>query len=73
MSKSELENTGEKIIMGVGEGGGNLFVEGDYASITLLQSKLFELEELREENKRLKKKIKILQYNEYHNIPKDSE
>jgi len=72
MSKSELEDTGKKLIMGVGDGCGNLFVEGDYDSITTLQKKLLELEELRKENEQLKKKIEILQYEEYYKI-KDSE
>ena len=71
MSKSELEDTGGKLIMGVGDGGGNLFVEGDYDSITTLQEKLLELEELSKENKRLKKMVEILQQDTYY-IP-DSE
>jgi len=36
-----------ELIMGVGSGSTNLFVKGDYDSITVLQQKLFELEELR--------------------------
>ncbi len=36
-----------KLTMGIGNGGGNLFVEGNYDSITALQQKLFELEEFR--------------------------
>jgi hypothetical protein len=66
MSKSELEDSGEKLIMGVGDGGGNLFVEGDYDSITVLQEKLLELEELRRENERLKKMVEILQQGTYY-------
>jgi len=57
MSKSELEEMGSKIIMGVGDGSGNLFVEGNYDSIITLQSKLLELEELRREVRRLKKLV----------------
>jgi cell shape-determining protein MreC len=52
-----------KLMLGVGNGTGNLFVEGDYDSITILQNKLLELEELRrrvkdleEENQKLRKK-----------------
>ena len=35
------------ITMGVGEGGGNMFVHGDHESILHLREKLFELENLR--------------------------
>jgi len=52
-----------ELIMGIGDGGGNLFVRGDYDSITTLQNKLFELEELRREkntDKELNKKVKEL-------------
>ena len=35
------------VTMGVGEGGGKMFVKGDYDSIKHLQGKLLELEELR--------------------------
>jgi len=64
MSNFKLE-PGE-LIMGVGDGSGNLFVKGDYDSITVLQQKLFELEELRrgekfkEENAELRKEIEEL-------------
>ena len=57
MSKTDLEEQSSKIIMGVGNGSGDLFVEGDYNSVKILQDKLLELEELRRENKELKKKI----------------
>ncbi len=46
-----------RVILGVGDGTGNLFVEGNYQSITVLQKKLLELEEVRRENRRLKKKL----------------
>lgn len=36
-----------ELIMGVGNGGGNLFVKDNYESITVLQNKLLELKELR--------------------------
>ncbi len=55
-----------ELMMGVGNGGGNLFVKGDYDSITVLQQKLFELEEYRrgehqnEEVKRLKEEVENL-------------
>jgi len=61
MSKSELEEVSPKIIMGVGEGSGNLFVEGDYDSIVHLQGKLLELEKLRRDNRRLSKRIEELE------------
>jgi len=48
MSRSDM--TGE-IIMGVGDGTGNLFVTGDYDSIKTLQEKLLELEEYRRGDK----------------------
>ena len=60
-----------ELIMGVVNGNGNLFVKGDYDSITVLQQKLLELEELRrgsraeeleDEIKELKKTIKQLNY-----------
>ena len=58
MSKSDLEEAASgKIQMGVGSGGGNLFVEGDYDSIKALQEKLFELEDTRREIRELKAKI----------------
>jgi predicted nuclease with TOPRIM domain len=50
-----------ELIMGIGNGGGNLFVKGDYDSIKTLQYKLLELEELRKENKDLQDKIEYLQ------------
>jgi len=46
-----------ELIMGVGNGGGNLFVKGDYDSITVLQQKLLELEELRKIKTELLKEI----------------
>jgi len=49
-----------KLILGVGNGSGNLFVEGDYDSITRVQNMIFELEELRIENRDLKKSLKLL-------------
>ncbi len=55
MSRSDLEENGTRIILGVGRGDGNLFVEGDYDSITRVQNMIFELEELRRENHLLKK------------------
>ena len=66
-----MEIKSGELIMGVGNGSGNLFVEGDYDSITVLQQKLLELEELRkgsraeeleDEIKELKKIIKQLNY-----------
>ncbi len=62
MSKSELEESG-RIIMGIGDGGGNLFVEGDYDSIKSLQSKLLELEKVRSENAELRKLLNITKRN----------
>lgn len=58
MSRSELEEAAPRIVMGVGNGGGNLFVEGDYDSIKVLQDKLLELERLRRENAELKERLK---------------
>jgi len=55
------EDLNEKLIMGVGSGSDNLFVSGDYESITALQNKLFELEELRRENENLKKEVQRLE------------
>jgi cell shape-determining protein MreC len=52
----------EELIMGIGNGDGNLFVKGDYRSITHLQNKIFELEELRRENKKLKDEITALEH-----------
>jgi hypothetical protein len=51
----------DELIMGIGNGGGNLFVKGDHDSITTLQHKLLELEELRRENAVLKEKVDYLQ------------
>ncbi len=46
-----------RVILGVGDGTGNLFVEGDYESIVVLQKKILELEAVRRENRSLKKKL----------------
>jgi len=54
-------NLGETLTMGIGSGQGNLFVSGDYESITALQNKLFELEELKRKNKRLLAEIQRLE------------
>ena len=55
-----MRDNADNLIMGVGNGSGNLFVKGNYESITVLQNKLLELEELRrtvdELNKRLHEK-----------------
>jgi hypothetical protein len=47
-----------KVSIGVGEGNGNFFVEGDYDSIVHLQKKLFELEDLRRQVRKYKKFLK---------------
>ncbi len=47
-----------KIMMGVGEGSGNMFVEGDIDSILHLQKKLLELEALRRKVRRYEKVLK---------------
>lgn len=54
--QAENERLREKVgvTMGVGSGGGNSFVHGDYDSIKVLQGKLLEVERLRSENERLK-------------------
>ena len=57
------DKSGE-IIMGVGNGGGNLFVKGDYDSITTLQNKLFELENLRREVAELREEVSTLRLNQ---------
>jgi hypothetical protein len=54
----------EEIIMGVGSGRGNLFVKGNYDSITALQSKLFELENLRKEVAELREEVNTLRLNQ---------
>jgi len=59
MSRTELTENGNDIIMGVGNGGGNLFVKGDYDSIKVLQDKLLELEALRHRVKELEKRLGI--------------
>ena len=54
--QADNERLKEKVsvTMGVGSGGGNSFVHGDYDSIKVLQGKLLEMERLRSENERLK-------------------
>ena len=47
-----------KVMMGVGEGSGNMFVEGDIDSILHLQKKLLELEALRRKVRRYEKVLK---------------
>jgi hypothetical protein len=54
----------DEIIMGVGNGRGNLFVKGNYDSITTLQSKLFELENLRREVAELREEVNTLRLNQ---------
>ncbi len=54
MKKEEHKS---KVILSVGDGNGNLFVEGDYASITRVQNMIFELEKLRRENRRMQLKL----------------
>jgi hypothetical protein len=49
-----------ELIMGVGNGGGNLFVKGDYESITTLQNKLFEWEKSKREIEELKEEVEEL-------------
>ena len=46
-----------ELLMGVGDGGGNLFVRGDYDSIKVLQDKLLELEDLRKQVDELDKEV----------------
>lgn len=47
--------------LGVGDGDGYLFVEGNYESIKVCQEKLIELENLRVENEQLKQQIVVLE------------
>ncbi len=56
-----IETYKTRVILGVGDGTGNLFVEGDYESITVLQKKLLELEAVRRENRKLKKKLDAIE------------
>ncbi len=51
----ENQDKESKCILGVGDGNGNLFVEGDYDSIERVQKIIFEVERLRRENKKLMK------------------
>ncbi len=53
----EKEEYSTKIILGVGDGTGRLFVEGDYKSITKVQHMIFELEKLRRENRSMQSKL----------------
>lgn len=58
MTRDEMKQN-NKVMMGVGSGDGNYFVEGDYDSIKILQHKLFELEALRRENTLLKAQLEL--------------
>jgi len=55
-----MEIKAGEIIMGVGDGTGNLFVKGDYESITVLQKKLLELEDLRRQVRKLEAEVETL-------------